>query len=112
MAYLSIEVKCTQCEKISGLLVDREARNAPHECPECSEMAMRIWSVPHVSTEKTARSMPDVTGSGRFAKLRRQRQMQKELADAKKAYKNKPSDKAAAEIRRVRAEKKKAESKK
>ena len=111
MAYLSIEIQCQDCDEISGILVDKEDRNNPQECPVCAGVAKRIWSVPNVSTEKTSDTIPDAVAKGRFDDIRRQRDMKREVTEAKKAAARNPTPGNKENLKRVRAEKKKLDKK-
>jgi hypothetical protein len=112
MGLLSIEVECNKCEERYGILVERDERNEPQLCEKCEGgHAYRIWSVPHVSTEKTSASIPTATASGRFDALREQQAARKEVAKAKREYAKNPNSKNADEVKRARKEKRKVEGK-
>lgn len=50
MAYLVIDVKCSQCGKVSELLIDRE-EVGPWECPDCKTFTCeRQLSAPAIRT--------------------------------------------------------------
>ena len=111
MSWLSIEIQCQDCNEINGILVDKEDRNSPQECPVCAGVANRIWSVPNVSTEKTSESIPDSVAQGRFDSIRRQRDMKREVTEAKKAASRNPTASNKENLKLIRAEKKKLDKK-
>lgn len=113
MAYLSIEVKCEKCDAEYGLLVDRDQRNEPQLCDFCDGgMALRVWSVPHVSTTKTSNTIPEAVASGRFDGVRAQRSMELEVRRLKKEAAKDPTSSNRDELNRARQEKSKFEAKK
>jgi len=104
MHLLSIETVCDTCETVFGLLVDSTTRNDKRPCTECEGTMSRLWSVPHVSTEKTSESIPDVVAKGRFKHLATKQEMRKEVSKAKKRYVADPSSGNADEVKRAKKE--------
>jgi hypothetical protein len=111
MPFISIDVHCQKCDEKYPMLVDKDKRNDPQLCDLCDGgMAIRVWSVPNVSTAKTSASIPDNVAAGRFDALRDQHEMRKEVSKAKRAYVADPSSKNAAEVKRLRKEKTKTDN--
>ncbi len=107
MRYLSIEMRCEDCEAEVALLVDAEERNTPIPCTICKEGTLiRVWSVPNVSTKATSNTIPDAVAKGRFDNLRSQHELRKEVGNAKRAYANNPTSSNRDELKRLRKEKK------
>ena len=103
--WISIDVHCPDCDSDSIVLTTQEEKDDLQVCEHCSgTCAVRVISVPNVSTSTRSESIPDTVAAGRFDELRTGQTIRKELSKAKKAYAANPSPEKHQEIKRARKE--------
>lgn len=77
MPLITYNYICEECALVFDELVEREDRDKPQECPECGAVSTRTVSAPNFHRK----SLPD--GNNRFEKLKKQRKLQRQAAEAK-----------------------------
>ena len=103
--WISIDVHCPDCDSDSIVLTTQDEKTDPQECEHCGgTSAVRIISVPNVSTSTKSESIPDAVAAGRFDELRTGQTIRKELSKAKREYAASPSPEKHQEIKRARKE--------
>jgi hypothetical protein len=102
MGYISEQMLCGECGHSGTELLDRDKRDEASQCPACESLAYhRTWAVPHVSTEKTSASIPDVVGAGRFDRERTKQTLKKEKARARSSGDKVSEQKINKEMRKL-----------